>query len=60
MLSRFVLGAAVIAIGATALSWLYDNITEEEKRRQDKLNAELSELKDKFDLEINNYNQNNH
>jgi len=58
MLSRFVLGAAVIAIGATALSWLYDNITEEEKRRQDKLNAELSELKDKFDLEINNYNQN--
>lgn len=54
----FIIGAAVVAIGSTALSWLYDNKTEKEKERQNELNSELSELKNKFDLEINNHNQN--
>jgi superfamily I DNA and/or RNA helicase len=54
----FVIGAAAVAIGATALSWLYDSKTEEEKKRQNELNSELSELKNKFDLEVGSHNQN--
>jgi len=53
-----IIGGALISLGATALSWYYDSKTKEEKERQNKLNSELSELKNKFDLEINNHNQN--
>jgi len=49
---------AGVAIAATTASWILDGMTEKEKERQNKLNSELSELKNKFDLEINNHNQN--
>ncbi|MGD9554491.1 MAG: AAA domain-containing protein [Candidatus Altimarinota bacterium] len=49
---------AGVAIAATALSWLYDSKTEEEKERQEELKRKLSELKNKFDLELECYNQN--
>ncbi|MBT5491083.1 AAA family ATPase [bacterium] len=49
---------AGVAIAATAASWLLDSLTEEERERQDQLNSELSELKNKFDLKINVHNQN--
>jgi len=53
----FFIGVATVAIGASALSWLYDNKTENEKVRQNELNSELSKLKDKFDLKVNTHNQ---
>ena len=49
---------AGIAILATTASWILDGKTEKEKRRQEKLNSELSELKIQFDLKIDSHNQN--
>ena len=49
---------AGIAILATTVSWILDGKTEKEKRRQEKLNSELSELKIQFDLKIDSHNQN--
>ena len=49
---------AGVSIAATALSWLFDNLTEEEKKRKIQLNNEISKLKSKFNLEIDKHNQN--
>ena len=49
---------AGVAIAATAASWLLDSLTEEERERKDQLNSELSELKNKFGLKINEHNRN--
>jgi len=49
---------AGVAIAATAASWLLDSLTEEEKERQNQLNNELSDLKNKFNLEVDSSNQN--
>ena len=43
---RLVLGlAAAVGIGATALSWMYNNKTEEELKREEELKKELKEPK---------------
>ncbi len=49
---------AGVAIAATTASWILDGRTKEEKERQNELNNELSELKNKFNLEVDSHNQN--
>ena len=49
---------AGVAIAATTASWILDGMTEKEQKRQNKLKSELSELKNKFDLEVDGHNQN--
>jgi len=49
---------AGVAIAATAASWLLNSLTEEEKERQNQLNDELSDLKNKFNLEVDSSNKN--
>jgi len=49
---------AGVAITATAASWIFDALTEEEKNRHHTLSSEISKLKNKFDLEINGHNEN--
>ena len=51
---------AGVAIAATTASWILDGMTEKEKERQNELNNELSELKNKFDLKVDAHNQNMH
>lgn len=51
-----IFAGAVIA--ATTVSWILDGMTEEEIERQNELDSELSELKNKFDLEVDEHNQN--
>ena len=49
---------AGVAIAATTASWILGGMTETEKKRQNKLSSELSELKKKFDFEVDGHNQN--
>ena len=49
---------AGISIAATAACWLFDSMTEKEKKRHDELDSELSELKNKFNLQIDSHNKN--
>ena len=49
---------AGISIVATAACWLFDNLTEEEKKRNKRLKDEIDELKKGFNSENNNCNQN--
>lgn len=49
---------AGISIVATAACWLFDNLTEEEKKRNKRLKDEIDELKKRFNSENNNCNQN--
>jgi len=51
----FLIGAVFITVGATALSWLYDSKTEEEKTRQKDLNNDIETLKRKFAESSSNY-----
>ena len=56
----FVIGAAAIAIGATALSWMYDTKTEKELNRQDDLEDEIDSLRSKFDIKVETHGTNIH
>jgi superfamily I DNA and/or RNA helicase len=47
----FIIGAAVISVGASALSWLYNNETEKEQKKQDELYDEINELHSAFERE---------
>lgn len=53
----FVIGAAVVAVGASALSWLYNNKTQEEKKRQEELEDELFFVRDTFNKAEHEHNQ---
>ncbi len=49
---------AGVSIAATAACWIMEGMTEKEKKRQNELNSELSEFKNKFDLKVDAHNQN--
>lgn len=59
---RLVLGlAAAVGIGATALSWMYNNKTEEELKREEELKKDIDSFKSKFasaDFEHNEFMNN--
>jgi len=55
----FVAIFAGVAIAATAASWLFDTLTEEEKSKQENLKDEINNLKNRFESEMNNSNYRN-
>ncbi|WP_367109150.1 AAA domain-containing protein [uncultured Psychrobacter sp.] len=57
---HIVIGLSIIAVGATVASWLFNSKTATEQARHDRLSAELSELQEKYDLELSNSNSNLH
>lgn len=54
----FIVAGAVIAVCATALSWLFDSKTEEESKRNKELKNNLNELKNKFNISEDTHSKN--
>lgn len=53
-----VIGAAVVSIGATAAAWLFNSMTEEEKRKHSVLEGKIASFGEKFENLVDKHNDN--
>ena len=53
----FVIGAAVVAVAASTVAWIYDAKTEEEKRKHLELKEKRYQYKAKYENLSNKHNQ---
>lgn len=53
-----IIGAAVVSIGATAAAWLFNSMTEEEKRKHTEIEGKIASFGEKFENLVNKHNDN--